>query len=56
MILTKNSKKNSDFKENQLGDDEFNRKIQLFNNFRSRELVLKFANLVFENIMTKKSW
>lgn len=46
--------KNSDFKENQLGDDEFNRKIQLFNNFRSRELVLKFANLVFENIMTKK--
>jgi len=31
-----------------------NLKIQLFNNFRSRELVLDFANLVFKNIMTKK--
>ncbi len=31
-----------------------NQKIQLFNNFRSRELVLEFANLVFKNIMTKK--
>lgn len=34
--------------------DDINRKIQLFNNFRSRELVLKFANLVFTNIMNKK--
>ena len=33
---------------------DLNQKIQLFNNFRSRELVLEFANLVFKNIMTKK--
>ena len=30
------------------------RKIQLFKNFRSRKNVLDFTNLVFENIMSKK--
>ena len=40
-------------KENSITED-LNQKIQLFNNFRSRELVLEFANLVFKNIMTPK--
>ena len=31
-----------------------NRKIQLFKNFRSRENILKFTNIVFDNIMSKK--
>jgi len=35
-------------------ENEVNQKIQLFNNFRSRELVLEFANLVFKNIMSEK--
>ena len=29
-------------------------KIQLFKNFRSRENVLKYTNIIFENIMSKK--
>ena len=33
--------------------DEDNLKIQLFRNFRSRENILDFTNLVFEAIMTK---
>ena len=32
---------------------EENLKIQLFKNFRSKEKVLKFTNLIFENIMSK---
>ena len=35
-------------------ENDVNQKIQLFNNFRSRELVLEFANLVFKNIMSKQ--
>ena len=31
-----------------------NTKIQLFQNFRSRENILKFTNHIFENIMSKK--
>ncbi len=37
-----------------INENDLNQKIQLFNNFRSRELVLEFANLVFKNIMSKQ--
>ena len=40
--------------EDIVSESDINQKIQLFNNFRSRELVLEFANLVFKNIMSKK--
>ena len=40
--------------EDIVDENDVNQKIQLFNNFRSRELVLEFANLVFKNIMSKQ--
>lgn len=44
---------NFKLKNNMENKEDINQKIQLFNNFRSRELVLEFANLVFKNIMSK---
>ena len=38
-------------KENKKQDDDL--KIQLFKNFRSKENILKFTNIIFENIMSK---
>lgn len=46
-----NKYKNYKLKENIEDDD--NLKIQLFKNFRSREEVLDFTNLIFENIMSE---
>ena len=46
-----NKYKNYKLKENIEKDD--NLKIQLFKNFRSREEVLNFTNLIFENIMSE---
>ena len=48
LFLTKYDKYKT--KENKNKED--NLKIQLFKNFRSRENVLKFTNLIFENIMS----
>lgn len=41
-------------KENQNENDDL--KIQLFKNFRSRENILQFTNILFENIMTELPW
>ena len=46
-----NKYKNYKLKENI--EDNDNLKIQLFKNFRSREEVLDFTNLIFENIMSE---
>ncbi len=41
-------------KEEKKEDDDL--KIQLFKNFRSRTNILKFTNIIFENIMTEQPW
>ena len=41
-------------KNDELNDLNKNMKIQLFKNFRSRNNVLDFTNLIFQNIMSKK--
>lgn len=41
------------YKEKDDGEKEEGLKIQLFKNFRSRENILKFTNIIFSSIMSK---
>ncbi|MBR3255341.1 MAG: UvrD-helicase domain-containing protein [Clostridia bacterium] len=45
---------NDEETDNNKATKKDNAKIQLFKNFRSRENILNFTNLVFQNIMSKK--
>ena len=44
--------KYEEYKNKEIKKEDENLKIQLFKNFRSRENILKFTNIIFENIMS----
>ena len=41
------------YQKKEVREPEEDLKIQLFKNFRSKQMVLQFTNLIFENIMSK---